>query len=588
VTDPRCVPKTKEQHIGMPWKIFLFGSLEAESPSGKRDIWKGTRAGLLLAHLALRPNESHSRETLAERFWPDNDPATKRVRLRQEIAALREVFGTDAESPFVVTRTEVVLATSCADTDVRLFDSAVAAAKSALPAEREAVLREAVMLYRADLLTGYPDYFLAERAYYGQQFEQALTILAALQEGRGEHAAAVETLKRLVAHDPLREDVHADIMRLYAATGQPSLARRQYGELARLLKQELGEEPSEAVRQLYRSLRNEVSCSSAETVAAPAEPLTGGADVSVSSPPATLSAPGTDLPPKQEGVSVEKPTGSTLSPLVRLARLGVALAFLAFVALVVIPIVKTNVLKKNPPESKQTPIPVLSSTPTPTSMPLPFLQDTEEWVFHYKPRPSEMRNAEAKAILPLPDGRVVATGLIQTEKEDTDFLTIFLNPDKTIHSVDRYSSPEHDCDRAFAITADPRHPGVYVAGETYVPGVPSVEGWYLTLIKYDNNGTRLWVRRSPVRIQQYDTVRVKPDGRGGTYLAGTTSDHGGVPHKILLLHYNAQGRLLWKHILSAGNGTHTTLGDLMLWNGMLSSAERRDAERPCVALTTTG
>jgi DNA-binding SARP family transcriptional activator len=548
----------------MQWNIFLFGGLEAESPDGRREAWKGTRAGLLLACLALRPNESHSRETLAERLWPDGDPATKRVRLRQEIAALRDVFGADApDSPLLVTRTEISFATDYADTDIRLFDLMVAAAKTASHSEREAALREAVTLYRGDLLTGYPDHFLAERAHYGHQFEQALASLAALQQSRGDNASTVETLKRLAAHDPLREDVHADIMRLYAALGQPSLARRQYGELARLLKNELGEEPSEAVRRLYRSLRNDVPYSPAETVPASGEPLTGTAEVPESFPPLPTpvsSNADTHAAPNLGSEPAKKPNEGTPFSLARLSKKGAALAFLASIALLVIPVLRTNSLKTDTPKS----IPIPNPTPT-APIPLPFLQDTEEWVFHYKPRPGEKPNAEAKAILPLSDGRVVVTGLIQTEKDDADFLTVFLNPDGTVDAVDRYSSLEKECDRAFSIAGDTRYPGVYVAGETYVPGAPSVEGWYLTLVKYENSGKRVWVCRSPIRTQQNATVRVTPDGSGGVYLAGTTSDHGGAPHKILLLRYDARGHLLWKKTLTAGNGSRTTLSALMLW-----------------------
>ena len=44
------------------------------------------------------------------------------------------------------------------------------------------------------------------------------------------------------------------MMRLYAASGQPASALRQYHELERLLQQDLGETPSEASRRLAEEI----------------------------------------------------------------------------------------------------------------------------------------------------------------------------------------------------------------------------------------------------------------------------------------------------------------------------------------------
>ena len=48
-----------------------------------------------------------------------------------------------------------------------------------------------------------------------------------------------ETGRRLIAADPLREDVHANLMRFFAAAGRPSEALRQYRDLERILRDEL-------------------------------------------------------------------------------------------------------------------------------------------------------------------------------------------------------------------------------------------------------------------------------------------------------------------------------------------------------------
>jgi predicted ATPase len=78
--------------------------------------------------------------------------------------------------------------------------------------------------------------------------------LAHLHHGRGEAGAAIAVLESLVAADPANEEAHAELMRLYAASGQRSLARRQYESLKEALRRELDAEPGPATQQLYAGI----------------------------------------------------------------------------------------------------------------------------------------------------------------------------------------------------------------------------------------------------------------------------------------------------------------------------------------------
>ena len=71
----------------------------------------------------------------------------------------------------------------------------------------------------------------------------------------GDPDAAIDALRRALARDPLREDVHCDLMGLFAAAGRTSDAIRQYRELERLLRAELGASPSVSTRELYERLQ---------------------------------------------------------------------------------------------------------------------------------------------------------------------------------------------------------------------------------------------------------------------------------------------------------------------------------------------
>src|SRR5262249_12921322 len=65
---------------------------------------------------------------------------------------------------------------------------------------------------------------------------------------------ALEYARRAVSADPLREESHRDLIRLYSIAGQPTAAWKQYQELERILQQELGEAPSAATRALAEQL----------------------------------------------------------------------------------------------------------------------------------------------------------------------------------------------------------------------------------------------------------------------------------------------------------------------------------------------
>src|SRR5206468_3485662 len=116
-------------------------------------------------------------------------------------------------------------------------------------------LERAVELYRGELLPGcFDDWVLQERQWLAERFFQALGQLLAHLERKSDFPRALEFARRGVAADPLREEGHADLMRLLAAVGQPAAALRQYQELERLLQQELGSTPSTATRCLAREI----------------------------------------------------------------------------------------------------------------------------------------------------------------------------------------------------------------------------------------------------------------------------------------------------------------------------------------------
>jgi predicted ATPase len=127
---------------------------------------------------------------------------------------------------------------------------------------------------------------LVERQRLEDQYLGALQKLVVALEQAGDLDQALEYARRAVIADPLREEAHYELMRLYAAAGQPSACLHQYQELERLLREELGESPSAATRALAEELRD-----SARTVV-----------VARSAPPAPAASSSAPSPSPQHAV----------------------------------------------------------------------------------------------------------------------------------------------------------------------------------------------------------------------------------------------------------------------------------------------
>src|SRR5262249_31429833 len=186
--------------------------------------------------------QSHPRETLIELLWPEIDSEAGRHNLRSLLHLLHrqiEAAGGEAGNLVTVGRSAVQLHPAVA-TDMAEVERGVgAAARVANPEERAQRLAAAVSLYQGELLPGsYEPWVLAERQRLAELHLEALHQLARALEESGDLARALETAQLAVSADPLREEAHYELMRLYAAAGRPSATVKQYHELERILQEE--------------------------------------------------------------------------------------------------------------------------------------------------------------------------------------------------------------------------------------------------------------------------------------------------------------------------------------------------------------
>jgi TolB-like protein len=263
----------------------------------------GRRKALgLLAYLAFgkRP---YNRDTLAALFWPDHDQAHARGSLRRLLSQLRR----ELDEALIPTEEERVgpLNLELMRVDIEEFQALLARARApgrkAAPGsggDARKFLEQAADLYRGEFLAGFSlrecgefsDWQFLQAEYLRRELCAALANLAALSEQAGETTEGIAFARRLAGEDPLNEEAHCALMRLYAASGQREEALHQYRICAQVLDKELQLEPEEATTGLYESIRHSRPTAAREP--AKTAPSPGGKPRLAVLPFASLSASG--------------------------------------------------------------------------------------------------------------------------------------------------------------------------------------------------------------------------------------------------------------------------------------------------------
>lgn len=246
-----------------PLEIYTFG--EARIESDARETPRLTKpAKALLVYLALAPAQAHSRETLANLFWlapadlgDDVQELRAQSSLRTALKNLRAAFGDDV---IVEGRDEHTLQFNPARPvrlDLRAF---VNAGRDYLASPR--TTESPLSLLRGEFMAGYddlpaPGWIERERERLNALEQQLLLADAGIKKQRGEYAAALANLERVLQRDPTNQDACAQAMWCYWRLNQPQNALRLYEELKRVLREQ-NESPLNALRQLRSKIQNDL------------------------------------------------------------------------------------------------------------------------------------------------------------------------------------------------------------------------------------------------------------------------------------------------------------------------------------------
>jgi DNA-binding SARP family transcriptional activator len=243
-----------------PWQIDLLGGLRIRGDDRTITRFRTHKTGVLLAYLAFHLKLAHSREELAEMLWPESEPSAGRLNLRVELASLRRLLeppGVPQGGVLLTSHADVQLNPRAMCTDVAALEAAIREAERTEDRARQVeLLRHTVELYRGELLPGYcEDWILPERSRLADLNLAALRELSRLLHESGHQEGAIEAAHQAVAADPLSEEAHLDLMRLYTCSNRPVDALHQYRTLEQTLREQLGATLSAAARALAEELQ---------------------------------------------------------------------------------------------------------------------------------------------------------------------------------------------------------------------------------------------------------------------------------------------------------------------------------------------
>jgi DNA-binding SARP family transcriptional activator/Tfp pilus assembly protein PilF len=271
-------------------EIALLGGFRLMICGEDNDILP-RKARALLAYLVMQDGRVISRETAADLLWTDRGTEQARHSLRQTLLVLRRELEPLGQEVLRTEHSALSIVPNTLQSDIgqlrRLFAST-----------NRDDLAQGALLYAGPLLDGFPpisaefDAWLLRTREHTADF--ALNMLARLADAcaaAGEPHEAVSVTERMVALDPLREDVHRRLMTAYLQAGRRGDAIRQYELCAETLRQELDVTPSAETDALLQSIRFGTGVRAGSPLLNSVEPRAGGVARTDDGPPWIMVLP---------------------------------------------------------------------------------------------------------------------------------------------------------------------------------------------------------------------------------------------------------------------------------------------------------
>ncbi|MEV8092765.1 BTAD domain-containing putative transcriptional regulator [Kitasatospora sp. NPDC085879] len=233
----------------------ILGPLLVRDGEGDRPV-PAAKQRALLAALLVRRGQVVPADVLADTVWDGRPPRTAATTLRNYVMRLRKALG-EAGQRLATEAGGYLLAADAeefdADRFTRLRDLGHAQLRAGEPERAAAHYEQALALWRGPALVDIPSEVL-RGAETGRLAEARLDVLEGRTEAvlaLGRHTELLGELRSLTAAHPERERLWAQLMTALYRSGRQSEALAVYGQVRRVLADELGVDPGSELRAVH-------------------------------------------------------------------------------------------------------------------------------------------------------------------------------------------------------------------------------------------------------------------------------------------------------------------------------------------------
>jgi predicted ATPase/DNA-binding SARP family transcriptional activator len=220
----------------------------------------------LLVYLAIT-SRRHSRGFLTDLLYPKQDRIHAQGGFRRILSGLKSAIGDhwlkiDLDGISFCTGDDLWI-------DVfefrRKLEQHRTQIQSGVGFDDAGLLKQAVQLYRGEFLSGFylkdstsfDEWQFFERERLQREYEYILERLVNVSVTRRDITQAIRYANQLLSVDPLSEEVHCLLIRLYMESGHRSAALRQYETCRSLLEKELQALPDDETTRLFEEIRSQ-------------------------------------------------------------------------------------------------------------------------------------------------------------------------------------------------------------------------------------------------------------------------------------------------------------------------------------------
>jgi ATP/maltotriose-dependent transcriptional regulator MalT/DNA-binding SARP family transcriptional activator len=227
------------------------------------DAWPTRRARDIFCFIVSRRHHRASKDAIIDTFWGETDFEAVEKNFHPTVSHIRKALNSNQslKQNFLLYRDGDYQLNQefTYRIDVEEFDALLSEGESARRARKFdeciAAYESALKLYRGEFMQGsYEPWVEEQRSYYREQYLRLLEALAGVAQTAADWPRVMQLAQQIIHEDQFREDIHCLLMRAHAAAGNRGAVKDHYENLKRMLKRELGVEPSAETRKLYGQL----------------------------------------------------------------------------------------------------------------------------------------------------------------------------------------------------------------------------------------------------------------------------------------------------------------------------------------------